>query len=97
MRRRITFVQDSNTPFDRKQATLTSDSLTIRDLDALREERLTVSLKELPAELQQLLQEAGKVHIRWATDREVDTVAPFSSRVAPGLHVISQDGWVWSR
>lgn len=92
MRRRITFVQKANAPFDPKQATLTSDSLTIRDLDALREERLTVSLKELPAELQKPLQDAGKVHIRWATDREIDSVAPFTSRVAPGLHVVSQNG-----
>lgn len=92
MRRRITFVQNPTAPFDPDQATLTPDSLKIHGLDAFREERITVSHEELPAELAQLLREAGQVHIRWATDREVDSVPPFSSRVASGLHVVSRDG-----
>lgn len=92
MRRRITFVQKPTAPFDPDQTTLTPDSLTIQSLDALREERITVSHEELPAELRQLLRESGQVHVRWATDREAESVAPFSSRIASGLHAFSRDG-----
>lgn len=48
MRRRITFIQPPNAPFSPDQAVLTPDALTITNLDAVREERLTVSYDELP-------------------------------------------------
>lgn len=51
MRRRITFIQHQDTSFDPSQASLTSDSLSIRNLDALRDDRLTLSLDELPREV----------------------------------------------
>lgn len=47
MRRRITFIQKPETPFTPDQATLTRDALSIRNLDALREERVTLSSDEL--------------------------------------------------
>lgn len=47
MRRRITFIQKPETPFTSDQATLTRDALSIRNLDALREERVTLSFDEL--------------------------------------------------
>lgn len=51
MRRRITFVQKPDAPFNLDQASLTPDSLTIHRLDALREERITVSHDEVPDEV----------------------------------------------
>lgn len=51
MRRRITFVQKPDAPFNPDQARLTPDSLTIHRLDALREERITVSHDEVPDEV----------------------------------------------
>lgn len=51
MRRRITFVQKPDAPFNPDQASLSPDSLTIHRLDALREERITVSHDEVPDEV----------------------------------------------
>lgn len=47
MRRRITLIQKPETPFTPDQATLTRDALSIRYLDAFREERVTLSFDEL--------------------------------------------------
>jgi hypothetical protein len=54
MRRRITFVQRPETPFDHDQAVLTSDALSITNLDGAREERATFSFDELPSEVSRL-------------------------------------------
>ncbi|KAF7593786.1 protease B nonderepressible form [Aspergillus hancockii] len=87
MRRRITFVQRPETPFSFDQAVLTPDALSIHELDGAREERATFSLDELPSELALVLNQCHQLHVRWASERRYDTVAPFSSRVSPGLHV----------
>ncbi|KAF9890984.1 protease B nonderepressible form [Aspergillus nanangensis] len=87
MRRRITFVQASDAPFAADQASLTPSTLSIRGLDAAREERATFSFDEIPSELGQVLQQCHQLHIRWAREEPYDAVAPFSSRVSPGLHV----------
>ncbi|KAH8702558.1 protein pbn1 [Talaromyces proteolyticus] len=88
MKRRITYITASDAPFDPpKQAILSKESLSIRNLDAAKEERFTFGSAELPAGLSQLLETTHEFHIRWATERYYDTVAPFLSRVSPGLHV----------
>ncbi|KAL1968948.1 hypothetical protein VTN77DRAFT_782 [Rasamsonia byssochlamydoides] len=88
MKRRITFVHGAESPFDPdKQAKLSNDVLSIRELDAAKEERLTFGFDELPGELWQVLKNCHELHIRWATERPYDAVVPFSSRVSPGLHV----------
>ncbi|KAE8354294.1 protein pbn1 [Aspergillus coremiiformis] len=87
MRRRITFVQRPDTPFSLDQAVLTPDALSIHELDSVREERATFSFDELPSELWDVLKQCHQLHIRWASEKRYDTVAPFSSRVSPGLHV----------
>lgn len=51
MKRRITFVQRQDTPFEADQAVLTSNALSIRDLDAAREDRITFNLDDLPEEV----------------------------------------------
>ena len=51
MKRRITYIQRINAPFEPQQAVLTSKSLSVRDLDAAREDRITVGLDELPQEV----------------------------------------------
>ncbi|KAJ9256998.1 hypothetical protein DTO195F2_5677 [Paecilomyces variotii] len=87
MRRRITFAQGPDSPFDQDQVQLTSDALKLRGLDAAREERVTFGFNELPSELWNVLKHAHELHIRWATERPFEAVVPFSSRVSPGLHV----------
>ena len=51
MKRRITYIQGVETPFGPRQASLTPSALTIRDLDAAREDRVTFGLDELPEEV----------------------------------------------
>ncbi|RHZ48081.1 protease B nonderepressible form [Aspergillus turcosus] len=92
MRRRITFVQRPETPFDHDQAVLTSDALSITHLDGAREERATFSFDELPSEIWQVLKSSHELHIRWATERPYEIGAPFSSRISPGLHVYYTPG-----
>jgi hypothetical protein len=55
MKRRITYIQRVNAPFDPQQAVLTSKSLSVRDLDAAREDRITVGLDELPQDVSKAL------------------------------------------
>lgn len=53
MKRRITLVQGPGASFEPQQAVLSSNSLAIRDLDAAREERITLGLDDLSEEVRQ--------------------------------------------
>ncbi|KAL1885267.1 protease B nonderepressible form [Paecilomyces lecythidis] len=87
MKRRITFAQGADSAFEQDQVQLTKDALKLRGLDAAREERVTFGFNELPSELWIVLKQSHELHIRWASERPFDAIPPFSSRVAPGLHV----------
>lgn len=88
MKRRITFIQREDAAFDPQQAVLTASSLSVRDLDAAREERITVELDQLSEQLRATLENSHELHLRWASERPYEAVAPFASRVSPGLHVL---------
>ena len=51
MKQRITFIQRVDAGFDPQQAVLTASSLSVRGLDAAREDRSTAGLDELPEEV----------------------------------------------
>jgi hypothetical protein len=51
MKRRVTYVQHPETPFEPHQASLSSTTVTIRELDAAREDRITFSFNDLPEEV----------------------------------------------
>jgi len=51
MKERITFVHGSEDAFNPKQLDLQKDSLQVRSLKAAREDRITLSLYELPQEV----------------------------------------------
>ncbi|CAG8212654.1 unnamed protein product [Penicillium salamii] len=87
MKRRITFVQRIDAGFNPQQVTLTPSSLSVRGLDAAREDRITVELDQLPEQLRAILEQSRGLHLRWASERPYDALAPFASRVSPGLHV----------
>lgn len=55
MRRRITLLQHASTPYDPTQAHLSTDALSLRTLDAAREDRTTFALDEIPSEVGFLL------------------------------------------
>ncbi|KAJ5626836.1 hypothetical protein N7528_004263 [Penicillium herquei] len=78
MKRRITYIQSPDAPFEAQQAVLTSNSLTIHNLEAAREDRLTFDLDDLPDE--------SFVCAGLPNDHSMRS-SPFASRVSPGLHV----------
>jgi hypothetical protein len=51
MRRRITYIQPPHAPFHPSQTTLSPNTLTISNLDAAREERITLGFDELSGEV----------------------------------------------
>jgi hypothetical protein len=51
MKRRVTYVQHPETPFEPHQASLSSTTVSVRDLDAAREDRITFGLEDLPEEV----------------------------------------------
>ncbi|OJJ48896.1 hypothetical protein ASPZODRAFT_139850 [Penicilliopsis zonata CBS 506.65] len=81
MKTRYTFILRPGAPFTLDQTTLTSSSLSVRNLDAAREERVTFPSDED-------LEKFHDLHIRWTTERAHDTLTPFASRVSAGLHVL---------
>lgn len=51
MSQRITFVHEADDSFDPSQLRLQNDTLHVDSLEAAREDRLTISLYELPQEV----------------------------------------------
>ncbi|KAJ5495423.1 Protein pbn1, partial [Penicillium diatomitis] len=75
------------TPFAPDQISLSASTLSVQNLVAAREDRITLSLSELPDELRNVLEQSHELRLRWATERSFDAIAPFASRISPGLHV----------
>lgn len=87
MRQRITFVHEPQDGIDPKSIGITSNTLSLSGLRAAREDRITLSLAELPRELRQVLGQAQELHIRYVRPSAYKTIPPFNSRLSPGLHV----------
>lgn len=51
MKRRVTYVQHPETPFEPHQASLSPSAISIHELDAAREDRITFGLNDLPEEV----------------------------------------------
>ncbi|KAI5307877.1 protease B nonderepressible form, partial [Ascosphaera atra] len=62
MKRRTTFFHQGGGQFDPSQLSLTKDSLTVTDLHAARQERLTFGFGEIPGELATALEGLREVH-----------------------------------
>lgn len=87
MRERVTYVQKGFLDFNPKNIDITQTSLAITGLDAIKEQQITFSQPEIPADIWRVLRNCHELHIRWSSAQPHDLVAPFVSRVAPGLHV----------
>ncbi|CAK7215658.1 protease B nonderepressible form [Sporothrix curviconia] len=88
MRVRTTFFHRPESPVDpallRVGATLTGPAI-----DAAREDRVTISLDDVPPALARVLSDSvQELHVRWAARTAgAEPVGPLLSRVSPGLHV----------
>ncbi len=87
MRQRITFFTRPESPVDPALLSVTDTSLVGPQVEAAREDRITLALDELPADLQSLLASVHEIHIRWAAPSAYDAPGPLLSRVAPGFHL----------
>ncbi|KAH6890415.1 PIG-X [Thelonectria olida] len=86
MRERITYVhEDIN--LDPKSLDIQEAGLLGPLIDTTRQDRLTIPFGELPSELAELLKTFDRLHVRWASPKEYNTLDPFTSRISPGIHV----------
>ncbi|KAJ4391761.1 protease B nonderepressible form [Gnomoniopsis smithogilvyi] len=92
MRQRITFLHKPQDGVDPAAIKVTDSSLTGPILPAVREDRITLALDELPGELRRFLQRCHELHIRWVSSYHYDTVSPLLSRLSPGLHLFYTPG-----
>lgn len=92
MRQRITFLHKPQDGIDPATLKVTGSSLSGPVLPAVREDRITLALDELPRELHQLLQNCHELHIRWVSTHSYDTVSPLLSRLSPGFHLFYTPG-----
>jgi hypothetical protein len=88
MRERIAYVHSPDTGIDPDALRIDSSGLKAPSIEAVRQDRLTLGLDELPLEVAQVLREdVRELHLRWAGSRAYKTLDPFTPRVSPGLHV----------
>jgi hypothetical protein len=87
MRERITYVQKLGDSLEPSAITIDGGSIGGPEVHAVREDRLTIALDELPSELQALLKDAQELHIRWVNTEAYEAVEPLLARLPPGFHV----------
>ncbi|KAF2430467.1 PIG-X-domain-containing protein [Tothia fuscella] len=88
MKERITYIiRNPKLGFEPSNLEVAKASISVSSLDGAKEHRITLALAEVPQELVRVLKNCHELHIRWATSREHDSIAPYVSRVTPGLHV----------
>jgi len=92
MRERITFIQKLGDTLESSSLVISSGDIKGPDVKAVREDRLTFALDELPAELHSLLRLSHELHIRWVSTRPYETVSPLLARLPPGFHLFWTPG-----
>lgn len=92
MRQRTTFFHKNENGIEPTSLKVIGRSISGPDLLAVREDRITLGLEELPTELRELLQESHELHIRWASPYPYESIGPWNSRLPPGLHVFYTPG-----
>lgn len=88
MKARVTFILDGEREFEPAQLKIAKDSLNVAEVPVdIREDRITLGLDELQDGIRVALEQTHELHLRWQSPRFTDAPEPYSSRVAPGLHV----------
>lgn len=87
MRQRVTFIHKPEDAFDPALLQVTTNSVTGPVVPAVREDRITLALDELPDDLRQVLRTAHELHIRWVSPFAFEAVSPLLSRLSPGFHL----------
>ncbi|KAB5558241.1 PIG-X [Coniochaeta sp. 2T2.1] len=87
MRQRVTFITKPIHAIDPATLTVSGGTLTGPTITAIREDRLTFAVDELPGALQGILRKAHELHIKWSSPTPSETLSPLLSRIPPGFHV----------
>ncbi|KOS19615.1 Protein PBN1 [Escovopsis weberi] len=87
MRERITFLYPEGGAVDPKSLTLGDTALQGPTIEAIREDKFTLTLQELPSEVAKALEGIDELHLRWTGPWSQPALEPFSSRLSPGLHL----------
>ncbi|EPS37620.1 hypothetical protein H072_8657 [Dactylellina haptotyla CBS 200.50] len=91
MKQRITFIlPPKENPAD-DAFRLTKDSLEIKDLTAIREDRFTVGFQELPQFLKDVVKQTHELYIRFDNGKDYadKRSGPFASRLPLGVHIFA--------
>ena len=92
MRERITYVQKLGDSLEPSAITVNAGAISGPEVHAVREDRLTFALDELPSELRTLLSGAQDLHLRWVSTTAYETVGPLLARLPPGFHLFFTPG-----
>lgn len=87
MRQRITFITKPENAVDPDQLNIVGGTLSGPPISAIREDRLTFALDELPDGVQNILRESHELHIKWSSPTPSESLSPLLSRVPPGFHL----------
>lgn len=88
VRERIAFVhRGEGSGLDPEAIRSHDGQLTVPSFEAVREDRLTIQLEDLPAEVVTHIKAFSSLHLRWTSPWPYRTLDPFASRSPPGLHV----------
>jgi hypothetical protein len=87
MRQRVTYITKAAHAVNPDELNIARGTLTGPSITAVREDRLTFALDELPGDLQGILRQSHELHIRWSSPDAYETVSPLLSRLPPGLHL----------
>ncbi|KAL2156517.1 hypothetical protein VTH82DRAFT_1262 [Thermothelomyces myriococcoides] len=92
MRERITYVQKLGDSLEPSAVTVDGSGISGPEVHAVREDRLTIALDELPPELRSLVMGARELHIRWVSAASYEVVSPLLARLPPGFHLFYRPG-----
>ncbi|KAK3692710.1 PIG-X [Podospora appendiculata] len=92
MRERITFIQKLGDSQEPSAFKINGGVISGPEIDAVREDKLTFALDDLPSELHTLLYGIHELHVRWVSPVASETVAPFLARLPPGFHLFFTPG-----
>lgn len=87
MKERITFVHPPGGGVDPEDLEIQEAGLLGPQIESARQDRLTIPVDELPAELSAMLRDFEAVQVRWAGPLQYETLDPFTSRISPGFHL----------
>ncbi|KAJ4421419.1 protease B nonderepressible form [Neurospora sp. IMI 360204] len=87
MRERITFIQKQGDSIEPTTLKIKGGVLNGPEIQAAREDRLTIAIDELPTDLQAVLGTAHELHIKYVSSQPYEAITPLLARLPPGFHL----------